>query len=96
MGSLRCAAEDVQIQGDYDSASGQRLIVAFERCEGKSYCESPSNIDTWLRRKFIMTVQNEEIFMKSVIDKNRRVNRLATLKWHVVSPQMRTEYVHSV
>ena len=34
--------------------------------------------------------------MKSVIDKDSRLNKLATLKWHVVSPQMRTEYVHSI
>lgn len=56
MASLRCPTEDLKIQGDYNSASGQSLLVAFERCEGKPNCETPKNIDNWLRRKFIMTV----------------------------------------
>lgn len=34
--------------------------------------------------------------MKSVIDESTRLTKLSTIKWHIVSPQMRTEYSHSI
>ena len=96
MENLRCPKGELKIMGDYDSAAGESLLVAFERCEGKPICESRENIDRWLQRKFILTVQNQEIFKKSVIDESSRLTKLASIKWHIVSPQMRTEYSHSV
>jgi hypothetical protein len=71
-------------------------LIAFERCVGKTFCKRAGQIDDWLRRKFIMTVQNEILFKKDVIAKTQMIETLSSLKWHIVSPQIRNEYVHKL
>ena len=88
--------DQIDISGEYDSKEGSSLLVAFERCEGYSYCKTPGEIDTWLRRKFILTVTNEAFLLKDEFEESDRVRRISTLKWHVVSPQVRSEYVMKI
>ena len=63
---LFCIDEDEQfhINGDFNSDRATRLQIAFDRCNNETIvpqntCHSDEEISRFLRRKFIITLQNE-------------------------------------
>ena len=66
---LNCLRGDTALQGDYDASRGKQLLVAFEICtdpEGTSdaekKCFPEKEIYKWMRRKFILVLENQILF----------------------------------
>ena len=61
---LFCIDEKLKIQGDYNSEKAQKLEIVFEKCNNSTVvpantCHSEQDIIQWLKRKFIIILQNE-------------------------------------
>ena len=62
---LKCIDENIHIQGDYNSEKAKVLKLSFEKCNNATsdvVCFSDEQITSWLRRKFIIVVQNQQRF----------------------------------
>ena len=58
--------------GDYNSATGRQLVITFEVCRDKpGICKDESKIMSWLKRKFLLVLENEEHFDKEVVNKQK-------------------------
>ena len=69
----------MELQGDYNSNKAQVLKLVFEKCnnetiEGNVTCASDEEITVWLRRKFIIVLQNQVRFQTFEYNENRIVN----------------------
>ena len=49
-----------------------------------------------MRRKFLVTLHNEEIFFKSEVKYEERTKKQSKLTWNVLTPQMRQDYYNYV
>ena len=52
--------------GNYDTASGDNLMVIFEMCDPKKSsipCKSPEEIKQWMYYKYIVVFTNEKLFV---------------------------------
>ena len=66
-----CFDDDIEIQGDYNSARARLLKMSFEVCDKtvpENDCASDEEIAGWLRRKFIVILQNQVRFQTSEYD----------------------------
>ena len=59
---MRCIDNEYDLYGDYNSEKAQLIQVYFEKCSGSPDCKNETEILSFLRRKFIFTLQNENIF----------------------------------
>ena len=88
---LLCIEGENRLKGDYNTAEGIILNLSFEICRDKPICHSPDKIMKWLRRKFIVVLENSLNFDRENV-KNHGILHRSRLSWNVVSPQLRTEY----
>ena len=67
---LQCLKnDDAELMGDYNSATGRQLVITFEICRDKpGICKDEAKIMNWLRRKFLLVLENEEHFDKEVVN----------------------------
>ena len=61
---LQCLQEDVELMGDYNSEAGKQLVISFKVCKGKPVCRDEAEIKKWMRRKFILIMENQIDFNK--------------------------------
>ena len=66
------------LRGDYNAASGKQLSLTFTRCvdpedtpADERKCQSKAKIDNWLRRKFIVVLENQMRFNKEIVEVNK-------------------------
>ena len=59
---FRCLDVDqVEVQGDYNAAKARQFVLLFHRCNPQTYngvCKPDHEITEWIRRKFIVILQN--------------------------------------
>ena len=60
---LRCYDEEIYVAGDYQSDRAVGLQISIVKCsnstsEGSVICKSDEEIEKWLARKFIITLNN--------------------------------------
>ena len=62
---FQCLKEDAVVQGDFNSWTGQQLVIRFERCEDapetpveQRKCKTNDQILKWIQRTFIVTLEN--------------------------------------
>ena len=79
--------------GDYNTAQGVILNLAFEVCEDTPICHPREKIMNWLRRKFLVVLENTLNFDRENV-KNNGIKHRSRLNWNVASPQLRTEYAN--
>ena len=86
---MKCIDEQVNIYGDYNSNSAQLLTLIFEACnpEVRSTCKNEEEIKAWLRRKFIITVENTNVFRMNIYN-NTRVTYESHFNWYGISTSM--------
>ena len=54
---LHCFNGDFDLYGDYNSEEASVFSIYFEKCNG-SNCKNETEITNWIRRKFILTLEN--------------------------------------
>ena len=67
---LQCISEDYELYGDFDSGQASHLVIQFEKCVGEG-CRSETEILSFLRRKFILTMENGEKFINDKYDDSK-------------------------
>ena len=91
---LQCidADEDVQLNGDYNSYKARVLKIAFEKCDREKnpigFCATEEEITDFLKRKFIMIIQNQFRFQTSEYDEDRIVQE-SKLVWFPITSNIR-------
>ena len=62
---FRCMKEDAVVQGDFNSWTGQQLVIRFEMCVDapetpveQRKCKTEEQILEWIQRTFIVTLEN--------------------------------------
>ena len=83
---MKCIDDEIYIYGDYNSKSAQVLNLIFEACdpEKRSTCKSEEEITAWLKRKYIITVENTNVYRMHVYNESR-VTHESHFKWYPIS-----------
>ena len=71
------------------------ISVFFEKCSGRPDCKNQTEILSFLRRKFIFTLQNENIFQTDDYTQNK-ISKWSKVRWYPINSQLRTEYVNQI
>ena len=82
---LLCLENENRLRGDYNTAEGIILNLGFEVCRDKPICHSEAKIMNWLRRKFIVVLENTLQFDRENVS-NNGILKGTRLSWNVVSP----------
>ena len=67
---LMCLDESFELKGNFNTASGKQLMLVFEVCRDppgstEHKCKDYETvIKPWLRRKFLFTLENRQVFKK--------------------------------
>ena len=91
---MKCINQEYDIYGDYDSVAASHLVIQFEKCSGEG-CKSEAEIETFLRRKFILTMENQESFNNDDYSDNK-IQRVSKTIWYMVNSQYRSEYINEM
>ena len=92
---LMCIDTPYAIKGDYSSHAVSHLSIQFEKCSGDSGCAEDSEIQEWLRRKFILTLRNEHNFYQGEYG-DKSVKSYSKIKWYPINSQQRVEFSNEV
>ena len=94
---LQCLTnDDAELMGNYNSAAGKQLVITFEICRDKpGVCKDEDVIKLWLKRKFLLILENQELFNKDLV-LDDKIIKSSRLVWHVLSPQLRTDIYNTV
>ena len=59
--------DEIEIQGDYNSVKARHLKLMFEKCDPteRTTCKSELEISEWMRRKYIVILENQARFDNS-------------------------------
>ena len=82
---MKCFERELIIYGDYNSHSANYLSLAFEKCNPalRDTCRSNEEIYEFLKRKFIVTAENTNIFRMSAYN-DTRVTFESQFKWYPI------------
>ena len=84
---LQCFDDDIVIRGSFQTYSAQSLAIQFVACDyiNNSTCKSHEEIREFMRRRFVLTYENSQIFKSDKYD-HRKITKESKFVWH----QMRT------
>ena len=94
---MQCIDEDFSIFGDYRSFAVQHLSIQFEACDyiNNSTCKSYEEIRQFMRRKFIMTLENARVFKSHLYDEDK-ISEESRCSWHQMNTVLRQESVNQL
>ena len=100
---LLCMADqnDLSIRGNYDTSSGESLMVVFDRCDSEKRakfglkCKSDTEIDEWLRFKYIIVRENSRQFVQHKFQ-NERLDDSSRITWYPISAINRIDVVKMI
>ena len=94
---LQCIDEDIVVKGTDQSLSAQLLSIQFVACDyiNNSTCKSYEEIRQFMRRKFVITYENQSIFKLDKYD-HRKITRESNLVWHPMNTVLKQETVTQV
>ena len=99
---MLCVADpnDLYVSGNYDSSEAENIVIVFEVCNQETAaegvtCASETDAKAWMQSKYIVTLQNEKIFIQYKFEKETLQTRAET-KWYSLTPLVRTEYVNMI
>lgn len=94
--------DDAELMGDYYTAKAKSLVLKFDMCVDEPTtpldqrkCKDPEEIKHWMRRKFLLTLENQVTFNKDIIE-YPKLSKSSRLVWNVLSPQNRIEMYNYV
>ena len=87
---LNCFDDNLSIRGSFNSGSAQALSIQFIACDylNNSTCKSYDEISKFMRRKFILTLENHSLFKTDKYD-HRKITKEAGVKWHLLNSVLR-------
>ena len=70
---MKCLVNpDFDMYGSYGYDKGAHLMIVFERCDkSKRTCKTDTEIDEWLKFKYIATLENERKFIEYAFKEKR-------------------------
>ena len=93
---LNCMKEPFVLSGDYNTIAAKQLVIAFSICRGETYCrDEETEIKPWLRRKFVMALENQFSFNKEKVE-TEKLKKTSRLRWITLTPQIRTDIYNYV
>lgn len=95
-GKMKCITEPYSLMGNYNSESAAYMKVVFDKCDSsKRKCKSESEIESFLRSKYIVTLTNERVFIQHKFGEEK-VQAYSKITWYPLATSVRTEYVKEV
>ena len=82
---MKCIDRELIIYGDYNSRDGNIVSIVFEKCDSavRNTCRSDQEIYDFLKRKFLVTVENSNIFRMSTYNETK-VTFESQFRWYPV------------
>lgn len=94
--TLKCIDEDFELFGDFDTNVAQNLMIVFDKCDPKvRSCADDAVIDEWLKFKYILSVENEEIYLQSR-PLGERYEKFAKISWSALVSDTRSDKVKKI
>ena len=82
--------------GGYTTQATQNVMVVFDKCDRTiRSCKSETDINKWLENKYIVHVENIKRFIQHEFE-DERIEMASSLKWHPVSPDVRSDTVNII
>ena len=89
--------DDAMIKGDFNAAAASQLVIKFDVCRDPDgtkiediKCKTKEDIERWMNRKFILTLENVIVFQKDKVE-DTKLTKESHLRWNVLSPQQRVD-----
>ena len=79
--------EPIEISGDYDTFTGQNLMIVYEICNPKlRKCKSAEVIQQELETSYMLIIENEQVFKHWEYPGSKEmIERVATYRWYALS-----------
>ena len=96
-----CYDDAIHVAGDYQSDRAVGLQVSIVKCsnstdEGSVVCKSDEEIQKWLARKFLLTMNNQKKFNQMEHDQKKMIEKHSHLNWNPINSRSRQELVNEV
>ena len=97
MQKLYCVDEILELHGDYNSGFVTHFGIHLEKCNPsvRSDCKSDEEITQWLKRKFIITIRNNERFSPQDYSEDKVVQE-SVFTWHPVRSTLQEEQINHI
>jgi len=84
--SLYCLDEDVELQGDWNSAEASMLTFTYEQCnpEVRKTCKSDEEIKKWLKKRYMLFAYNKQVFIDDGFDE-AMFKKQTVLEWQRIN-----------
>ena len=97
---LKCIDKKVEISGEYSSQQARALKLVFEKCDQEKLeltdpdatCKTDEEISTWLQRKFIIVLSNQERFNSTT----QQIDKDSKLTWIQINSLSRQEHAWQI
>ena len=66
------------------------------RGEDETPCKSEEEIESWLRRKFLLTLNNQKRFDVDNYNHEEMIDHVSHLRWNPISSTLRKEIVNEI
>ena len=93
----------LEIQGDYNSVKARHLKLMFEKCDSTVTwgCKSDTEITDWLKRKFIVILENTSRFdngnyLEDANFESGKIVKESRVKWVGINSQLRQEMANDI
>ena len=86
-----CIDDDITVRGAYNSERAQQLSIQFVACnysDPNAGCKTHEEIKDFMRRKFIMTLDNYSMFNLDQYG-DSKVTKEARITWHPMNSVLR-------
>lgn len=90
---MYCLDERQPLQGNYDTVKAKTLAIVVHRCnpEERSTCKNETEIDEWLRGKYLVTIENNWKFNSRNYSAEHRVESFSKFRWFPLDPKSKYE-----
>ena len=92
---MRCVDEEYDLFGDYNSEEASEFQLYFEKCNNNDKCKGDAEITAFMRRKFIFTLHNTNLFQTDVYSPDK-VTKTAKIVWYPINSMMRGETINKI
>ena len=94
---MKCLDDEKEFYGNFDASAASNLMVAFIKCDPTSglQCKNDTEIVDWLADKYILTLVNEQKYLKQEFNGNHKSSR-SHFKWYSASGRARIDYANII
>ena len=82
---MKCLEQgQFEIIGNYNTDKAKNIMIVFEKCNSTALgrpCKSDTEINEWLKFKYIVALENERFFVQDKFDEER-IAGVSHLSWY--------------